>query len=192
LIGIIGFVNKNRLWLDYARRFSVPTVLLGVGFYLLIIPRTQSNIIQEYFVRNALVGLDYRLDFWSYLLGLIVDRPVLGYGLRTAEHMFGRYSHSSYLDVLFETGLIGFALWLGFAMVVLKRGASRSQREFDMLPWFHVWLLTLLMFFDFSLLYNPFSWIVAGVLLADGSRHQARKPGWVPKNLGELSKGEVE
>lgn len=109
-----------------------------------------------------------RFAMWSHLISGMKENwnPLFGAGLRGAqETLGGLYSHNSYFDVLYETGLPGFALWLstlGYVTVI----ALGRIRNVQLLPWIQTWLVLLVMFGAFSLVYNPFPWLIAGVLCA--------------------------
>jgi O-antigen ligase len=93
--------------------------------------------------------------------------PLFGNGLRSTQILLaGKYSHSTYLDVLFETGLVGFSLWvliLGFVAAISFQQMRRANNA--LIPWVYAFLFLFIYFFSFSLLYHPFIWMVMGVLI---------------------------
>lgn len=103
-----------------------------------------------------------RFVMWETLLHTEFN-PIWGSGLRGAEEVLGGYySHNSYLDVIFETGLVGFLLW---ALIIGYVSLSYFSRlEFpEWVPWVHSWLIMLGMFASLSLVYHPFLWLMAAV-----------------------------
>jgi O-antigen ligase len=81
---------------------------------------------------------DSRLDFWRDSLPIIRDHP-LGIGLRNYEKVFPvynvsmladkrlEYAHNDYLQLLIETGWIGFAAVLTGFLIFMWKSASRIK-----------------------------------------------------------------
>ncbi|WP_107839192.1 O-antigen ligase family protein [Metasolibacillus meyeri] len=76
-----------------------------------------------------------RVYIWSYMMDLVKDRPLLGYGLDTLMYEFPHYNedaranleteavivdkpHNMYLGVLYGTGIIGFVFFLALITFV--------------------------------------------------------------------------
>lgn len=118
--------------------------------------------------RIALAEQTPRFERWEILSGRMTEQwnPILGAGLRSAEMLLGgKYSHSTYLDALFETGIVGFTLWITILIlstIICFLNIKFSEGEY--LPWAYTWIVLLVMFLSFSLLYHPFVWMVMGVL----------------------------
>lgn len=118
--------------------------------------------------RIELAGQTPRFAMWAHLLSGMEEHwnPFVGAGLRGAQaELGGAYSHNSFFDVLFETGLVGFLIW-GFAMGYATLMALKRIRYSVWWPWIHTWFVLLIMFGGFSLVYNPFPWLLAGILVA--------------------------
>lgn len=98
----------------------------------------------------ALAG---RAQIWHTAGAMIVDHPVNGVGVRGFRYAYAHYAapgdsfvqtdgsgaahaHQWLLEVLSETGAIGFALWLSAiaAAAMAWRGAGRAQREAAFAP----------------------------------------------------------
>jgi O-antigen ligase len=77
-----------------------------------------------------------RLEIWDYMTARVFERPIGGWGLRTASRLpirpdelasytqidaRGIYPHNQWLELWVELGVIGAALGLVFAVVVLRR-----------------------------------------------------------------------
>lgn len=79
-----------------------------------------------------------RVYIWSYILDLVKERPILGYGLDTLIYNFPHYNkearanletqevivdkpHNMYLGVLYGTGIIGFVAFLALILIVVGR-----------------------------------------------------------------------
>lgn len=77
-----------------------------------------------------------RVYIWSYIMDLVKDRPILGYGLDTLIYNFPHYNkdaranletqevivdkpHNMYLGVLYGTGIVGFVAFLALIVIVV-------------------------------------------------------------------------
>jgi hypothetical protein len=81
---------------------------------------------------------DSRLDFWRDSLPIIIDHP-LGIGLRNYEKVFPiynvsmladkrlEYAHNDYLQILIETGWIGFTTLLTGFLIFIWKSAYRIR-----------------------------------------------------------------
>ncbi|MFA1737519.1 O-antigen ligase family protein [Lysinibacillus fusiformis] len=79
-----------------------------------------------------------RVYIWSYIMDLVKDRPMLGYGLDTLIYNFPHNNkdaranletqevivdkpHNMYLGILYGTGIIGFVAFLALILIVVGR-----------------------------------------------------------------------
>jgi exopolysaccharide production protein ExoQ len=77
-----------------------------------------------------------RLEIWDYMTARVFERPIRGWGLRTATHLpilpdelasynytdaRGIYPHNQWLELWVELGVLGAALGLVFALLLLWR-----------------------------------------------------------------------
>ena len=118
--------------------------------------------------RVELIKQTPRFAMWRHLVSNTGKtwNPFWGTGLRGAQQILGgMYSHNSYFDVLFETGVPGFVLWLSI-LIYTSIVALKRIRNLSWLPWIHTWFILLVMFGAFSLAYNPFPWFIASILCA--------------------------
>ena len=124
--------------------------------------------------RIELASQSPRYAMWHQILGETAEtwNPLIGAGLRGAEEILeGAYSHNSYLDVLFENGLVGFLIWI-FLIGYTTLCALRRIKYQEWLPWVHSWFILIVMFAFFSLVYHPFTWLMIGILAASPFRQQ--------------------
>ena len=127
-----------------ADRFSSPTprsagnIASGVAIAALI-----AGIVIIWFgaapllerVSNAASGREAsaleRIGFWKAALAIWLDQPLLGTGLGTFEHAFANhrppgmpylveFAHNEWLQILAETGLVGFVLGIGAVVTFLS------------------------------------------------------------------------
>jgi O-antigen ligase/ABC-type amino acid transport substrate-binding protein len=82
-----------------------------------------------------------RSEAWSATLGLVADRPLLGFGFGTGDRIFARYPdraqfvffeganpNNGYLQLLLELGILGL-IALAIPLGIAVRGAVRIARE---------------------------------------------------------------
>lgn len=134
---------------------------------------TLNDIWESILKRAELAGTTPRFAMWQTLIENMKSdfNPIVGQGLRGAEQALeGKYSHNSYLDVLFETGVIGFSIWSLFVVFVTIL-AIRRLAEPGWVPWAQSWLIILGMFLSLSAPYHPYVWMLAAVIV--GTRQNA-------------------
>ena len=117
-----------------------------------------------------------RVTYWQGALRMFADRPILGMGWNTFGLMYPKYMilggwpsatvHNDYLQVLAETGLVGFALYAAFWIVTVVVGTklsldSDSPAE---LRWLRTGILCGLISFMFHSLVD-FDLLIPGIAL---------------------------
>jgi len=128
LYGLLGilFFRKTKLW----KLFLTGIVLTaGILSFSLIYFRAIFLRVQSIFdLANSL-----RFNAWKIFWELILDRPILGYGLGTNRYIypqaFGEFNqaviptrqflfeaHNAYIDIWLGTGIIGLSVFLLFLM----------------------------------------------------------------------------
>ena len=133
-------VNMTWSLTDYTKRFVNEKINKKTS---------QSSIYQED-ANVAWIGEQYKWGFWSghsiiYLTALDIfrDRPILGSGIKSfrvrCKLKMNKYSricslhtHNYYLEILTDTGLIGFVLFVGpIYFLLFKNLVSRSRENFE-------------------------------------------------------------
>lgn len=139
-----------------------------IGFVILLIATTSVNEVDYIAKRIDLIDQTPRFEYWRKLTHLMDEswNPLFGAGLRSTQFaLSGKYSHSTYYDLVYETGIVGFLLWFTIPLLIMfKCFKSSSKLSRDGLPWIYSCTVLLIAFFSFSLLYHPFMWMVLGVL----------------------------
>ncbi len=140
LVGFLAFVAQARPGMSVMRRPS--RVLLG-GIALLVGLYTLTIGVEPVIARFLKIAGDgsSRLEIWRDSLSIIKDHP-LGIGLRNFENVFQLYNHTvttdravvfahnDHLQLLIESGWIGF-LALGGAFLVFLVNRIRCIRRLD-------------------------------------------------------------
>ncbi len=138
LIGFLAFVIQARPGMSAMVR---PTRVLLGGVAVLVCLYTLTIGIEpviDRFLRIASDGSS-RLEIWHDSLAMIKDHP-LGIGLRNYENVFQIYNHTfatdrpvvfahnDYLQLLIESGWVGFVAMMGAFAVFLANRIQRIRR----------------------------------------------------------------
>lgn len=86
---------------------------------------------------RRLIGSSGRTEAWRGALGLVAQRPVVGYGFGTEDRTFvDRYvffnsnvPENSYIGILLQLGIVGFVLLLGLAVALVASALQSGRRE---------------------------------------------------------------
>lgn len=142
-----GFVTLigTGLFLLFSRLKPVPaavvSAVLVTGLVGLAMPPTLAERFSAVAHPAASVSVQSRVDIWRRGIGKAVERPVFGHGVGTfaVPHAEGaghppRTAHNIYVELFYEIGLIGLAVYLGWlasAAIGLRRLARNSSGD----PW---------------------------------------------------------
>ncbi len=166
LFFIFAFIINNFRRYYVVRSLIVSSTLIIILIASLFWIDQYQNIIHK---RITISENAARFVHWVTLKSQLQEHwnPLFGNGLRSTQILLaGKYSHSTYIDVLFETGLVGFSLWvliLGFVAAISFQQMRRINDA--LIPWAYAFVFLFIYFFSFSLLYHPFVWMVMGVLV---------------------------
>jgi len=152
--------------------------LVGVLFLVVLVSSLVAVPIGGIKVSERLIGrfeigrLELRYEnYWDQLLPKVSESPLVGHGLRSANvALRGQYAENSYLELMYDTGLVGLVLWACFIGYVALVGWKISRRMPMLLPWLHSWVIIVIASFYASIQFDPLVWIVAGIVLGSGYR----------------------
>lgn len=101
--------NWDRRTSSFFKMISISLVLV-IGFYIAVetVPQLQEMVARTMRVGNALSG---REQMFSHMWGNFREHPILGIGNGYAEAVYSYGSHNVYLQLLAESGVVGFALF---------------------------------------------------------------------------------
>lgn len=147
------------------------------GFFILLL--LLSFIFFSSLGRDFLSGLAARSDagrlkIWKEGFLLIRESPIFGFGLGSWGELTSRvgYAHNNYVQILFESGLLGLLSFLWFLGELLWGCFKKIRRNFDVIS---LGLLTAIIvflihsFFDvqfYSLKLRILFWLMAGLAVA--------------------------
>lgn len=112
------------LGLRFRRFINIRTVIfLAVSIFVLVVLLRMQNIfafiIEDIF--NKDLTLTNRVSIWNRAIEMIKQKPLIGYGCGTLDTLIGdRNAHDFYLQILLQTGLTGFCLYVNIFGVSLK------------------------------------------------------------------------
>jgi O-antigen ligase len=113
----------------YSKRLTLALLLIAVA----VMVTNYGWFYEHIYVANVQEGSNRRPDLWEKNLRLVSRHPLLGVGpagyapyYRTYHPEDARSTHNNYFDVLGQTGLIGFAVFLWIWGAAL-RAANRTR-----------------------------------------------------------------
>jgi hypothetical protein len=161
---ILLFNQTTRIYA--ARLLVVPPMLVMILFAYIFLIDTEQRIM---YYRTSTLTDSTRMKNANEVLSEISEswNPIIGNGLRSAQVLLrGYYSHSTYLDILLETGLGGLFLWMTiFGLVGIVSLSQIRRIGVELIPWIYALLCIMIYFVSFSLLYHPFIWMVMALIV---------------------------
>ncbi|CAA9550890.1 FIG00874000: hypothetical protein [uncultured Synechococcales cyanobacterium] len=124
------------------RRWAIPTLLGGLAGLLLLaillVEPLRDRVMSIFADRNDSSN-NFRLNVWAAVVEMIRDRPILGIGPGNSVfnkiyplYQRPRYTalsaYSIFLEIIVETGFIGFGCFLWFLLVTLQHGGVQLSR----------------------------------------------------------------
>jgi O-antigen ligase len=118
------------------------------------------------------VGAESRFNIWR-MLSFSEETLLRGEGIGAARERLGFYSHNTFIDFAFDTGLFGLLSFLSFVAFVSAAGVSNARGSPELRPWLLGWFVLVLMLNTFSLGFNPLVVSWAGVLCSPVTRQNS-------------------
>lgn len=157
---------RNPLYRRYIMMLSsLFAIFVFVAFVSLM---TKRFSVGHWWTRFTVGTSDNRFSMW-HILAIQFDSfysLLIGFGLRSGENMLGVVSHNTYLDLLFDTGLVGFLLFVIFIFYVLSGRHITDDVVPYSLPWIHTFLVLLLALPFYSILHHPLLWSTAAIVIS--------------------------
>jgi O-antigen ligase len=134
------------VWVFRERQRKNIAILLGVFLLisLAIIASTGGHEVKARIAtfaadKHSDIATDIRLQIDRDILRMVRHRPMLGWGQGTFAEVYPRFrsfytdslvnaAHNDFLQVLAETGLIGFAIMIWFLVITLRHALRKSSK----------------------------------------------------------------
>ena len=119
LLVILNFLHKKNVkrWIKLLwTALTIIAVIYGIRFISFEFAGQWERMI-TFGVRND----NGRLLLWKQSLNVFLQSPFFGNGLGYVVATFGKATHNTYIQVLCETGVIGFLLFISFIIMILKK-----------------------------------------------------------------------
>lgn len=124
------------------QKWAIPIVLGGLSVSIVaavaIVPALRFRVLTMFLGRGDSSN-NFRINVWMSVLEMIKDRPILGIGpgnnafnkiypLYQKPKFTALSAYSIFLEILVETGFIGFAAFIWFLVVTFNQGWTQLQR----------------------------------------------------------------
>ena len=123
LIIFYGYMRNKRLSIG-----KIMTVLIVIVVVVFLIRYVSANYFDA-IDRMTNTDSEYdsgRFELWNMSLQKWMDNPLFGWGLGAGTKFIGRPSHSTYVQLLLETGIVGFVLFVSFMGQMAKKAFHHS------------------------------------------------------------------
>jgi hypothetical protein len=146
--GYVAFVVGLLVYLCFGRRWTLVTLVLGA--VLGVVAMAPPSLVKEaepYVLRGQTTEraseLSSRVDYWSASIPVWEKSPLVGKGLLTATRFevlaplgadYTSGIHSTWVEALVGTGLVGLALLTLSFLVTCRRAFVRAVRTADLVP----------------------------------------------------------
>jgi O-antigen ligase len=187
---VFGLASLTRLRL--AARIAI--FLFLVAAFLFLLPRVQALPSFQRFGTTATEitagNLNHRTVTWAVALVTFTEHPLLGIG----SNMFlsvseGRMAHNSFLSVLVELGLIGFALF-GTVLTIAVIQALRQPTKWDSSFWLTVILTWAICASSLTYEHRKATWLLLSLVVASAAlishRDEIVRPVQLDKPVGQF------
>ena len=183
LLGCFYPKLKQFLWKRAVSRLLMVVFLALPMLVFVRLSTYETTLLERLVFRFQEARWQIRLERWLELLTSNYQNLWIGHGLRSAELTLGaQVTENSYVEILYEQGVIGLLLWIVFFGYILLLGVSKVQKTPAISMWVLAWLTVLVSMAYVTMHYDPLTWIVAGVIV-----------GWKAKQAhGEEALGSSE
>lgn len=156
----------RRFFVKYIHKFLFLFLVVFTVLLILRLPGYEFPILQRMLYRFQRATWELRPVRWLQILSSADDTTlIVGHGLRGAEILVGgQFVESSYVEILYDQGIVGFIVWSLFFIYILSSGIKKLRKDAGILPWCWGWLLILISMGYISMHYDPLTWVVAGII----------------------------
>jgi O-antigen ligase len=164
---------------------------LALGWATLMDPGLDRRLLAG--IGESSVEQPSRTRFWSVAVDMLADHPLLGVGPDNFRWLFATYSglqadnlgihaHDQYLEILADTGVLGFVGFLWMLVAISRAAIQGATRLHDSWPWRTALLASLTAWLVHAVLddferFWPTSvafWLIAGLIVCQPSERSGR------------------
>lgn len=183
LVLFLVFVFFQVMHMVSKKQNSIILIILVLGITLLLVEQTNietlqfGNVVSSVVKGSDTVGYRYRL--WDAGIKMALDHPFIGVGIGKfgdylpyywpiGKTILANTAHNTYIEVLAETGIIGFVIFILLLFVsILKYLKIIKKSNMANAEMFRTWLLLLVILLIGSLtkadLIDKFLWFLLGL-----------------------------
>lgn len=114
---ITKFINHDRKM--NLRKLSV--IIIGITFLYFFVSYAMDSIIGERFLSTGYEGDKMRQFFYLTAFNMFKEKPLFGFGWGGFTAKVGMYSHSTYGELLANTGCIGIVLFFVYVFSIIVK-----------------------------------------------------------------------
>lgn len=125
------YMIYNRRRINFNKIIKVFAVII-VGLILFFIIYKNTDVFSGVIAKNSYLAISNdisngRISLWNYALEQFNNNPIFGVGLKTTYDVLGLDVHNVYIQLLAETGIVGFTIFL-FALLILVVNSIKNIR----------------------------------------------------------------
>lgn len=193
--------------------FFLTLLAILIGSFLLL-QWLKFSTLTQHFNREALkAAFDVRFDITKQSLNLLYEHPFFGTGLGTyglvspkvishplaAYGVWWHHAHNDYLELLTDTGIVGFCLWMAaililfsFSLYQLRRNSSHWNQHIAIQSIIAIICIGAMEFFDYHLRIPSLALLFTLQLALLVQASHAKEDGeMTPRLISPLLKGAV-
>lgn len=104
-------------------------IIVGIAVaYYLFNYAMKNSMMKERFSNFGYAGDQNRLYYYRYAWKMFTESPFIGYGWAGFANRVGMYSHSTYGELVANTGILGTVLFLVVVIGIVKRSFTLMQK----------------------------------------------------------------
>lgn len=107
-------------------------IILGMAFLYYFISYAMDSIIGERLANTGYEGDKMRNFFYLTAFNMFKEKPILGFGWGGFAARVGMYSHSTYAELLANTGFVGVILFFIFVMTIIIKLIKKIKTNSSM------------------------------------------------------------
>jgi O-antigen ligase len=162
------------IYIFWPKRFNIVKLILlfmlvtvSIVIFQAILPSGVTERLASASSSISSADLDGRVTLWRAAISIFTTHPISGGGSGSLNTTIGALAHNTFVSVLAETGLIGFALFVCILAVVLNQAVKLPKGYAGLwLSSFLVWFIGVL---SLSFEFRKVTWLFFSFIIIEGS-----------------------